>query len=137
MLAMEQSGKIIESRSYDTIYGPWHYFTADTHIDLENNNYIASNTLEGFDQYLKHYSEEEIISILIQTEDGLRLSRALEREQKEQNPKYEELCRRFLADCKDFSKDNIERRPITAIIQNNGTLEDAMEEVNRVLSLHL
>ena len=40
-------------------------------------------------------------------EDGLRLSRALDRERRQQNPKYAELCRRYLADEKDFSEKNL------------------------------
>ena len=33
--------------------------------------------------------------------------RALERERRQQTPKYAEMCRRFLADEEDFSEDNI------------------------------
>ncbi len=47
------------------------------------------------------------------------------------------MCRRFLADQKDFSRENIEKRKIDAIIKNNGTLEETLEKVNKVLSLHL
>ena len=46
ILDLERQGKIIEKRMYNTIYGPWYYFTPTTNIDLENNNYIGSNTLE-------------------------------------------------------------------------------------------
>lgn len=137
MKNLEEKGKIIEQRKYDTIFGPWYYFTTNTHIDLENHNYLALNTLVGLDQYLRYYKKEEIVSILIDVEDGLRLTRALEREKRQQNPKYDELCRRFLADSSDFSKENIEKRQITSIIENNDSPDVLMDNLNKVLSLHL
>ena len=45
--------------------------------------------------------------IYIEIDYGLRLSRALGRERKQSNPKYEEMCRRFLSDAKDFSEENL------------------------------
>lgn len=103
MLELEEQGKIIEKRKYDTIYGPWYYFTTSYNIDLENYNYIGDNTLEGLDQFVKFYGLENIISLLIKVDDGVRLQRALDREKREESPKYQELCRRFLADSRDFS----------------------------------
>ena len=50
-------------------------------------------------------------------EDGLRLSRALERERRQQNPKYAELCRRYLADEKDFSEENLSELSIAGRYQ--------------------
>ena len=35
--------------------------------------------------------------------DGIRLNRALVREQQQEQPRYAELCRRYLADEEDFS----------------------------------
>ena len=55
----------------------------------------------------------------------------------EENPKYQELCRRFLADSLDFSEENINKRPITSIINNNSSLDNTMEEVEKVLKLNL
>ena len=137
MLELERQGKIIEKREYATIYGPWYYFTTSTNIDLENNNYIGSNTLEGLDQFVKFYGDKNIISLLIKVDDGIRLQRALDREKKEFSPKYQELCRRFLADSIDFSEENSNKRQITSIIYNNSTLDNTMEEVEKVLKLNL
>ena len=37
---MKDAGKVIECRTYDTIYGPWSYFTADDgQIDLGSGSY--------------------------------------------------------------------------------------------------
>ena len=79
---------------------------------------------------------ENIISLLIKVDDGIRLQRALDREKMEESPKYQELCRRFLADSIDFSEENINKRPITSIINNN-SLDNTMEEVEKVLKLYL
>ena len=137
MLELEEQGKIIEKRKYDTIYGPWYYFTTSSSIDLENYNYIGSNTLEGLDQFVKFYGIENIISLLIKLDDGIRLQRALDREKREESPKYQELCRRFLADSLDFSKENINKRHITSIINNDSNLDNTIEEVEKVLKLYL
>lgn len=136
MLELEKNGKIIEKRTYETAYGPWYYFTTSSSIDLDNYNYVGSNTLEGLDQFVKFYGIENIISLLIKVDDGIRLQRALDREKMEESPKYQELCRRFLADSIDFSEENINKRPITSIINNN-SLDNTMEEVEKVLKLYL
>ncbi len=136
MLELEKDGKIIEKRTYKTAYGPWYYFTTSSSIDLDNYNYVGSNTLEGLDQFVKFYGMENIISLLIKVDDGIRLQRALDREKMEESPKYQELCRRFLADSIDFSEENINKRPITSIINNN-SLDNTMEEVEKVLKLYL
>ncbi len=137
MLELEEQGKIIEKRKYDTVYGPWYYFTTSSNIDLENYNYIGDNTLGGLDKFVKFYGIENIISLLIKVDDGIRLQRALDREKREENPKYQELCRRFLSDSLDFSEENINKRPITSIINNNSSLDNTMEEVEKVLKLNL
>ena len=51
-----------------------------------------------------YFGKENVIPIYIQVDDGVRLERALERERTQKEPKYAELCRRFLADEKDFRK---------------------------------
>ena len=137
MLELEKNGKIIEKRTYETAYGPWHYFTTSSSIDLDNYNYVGSNTLEGLDKFIKFYGIENIISLLVTIDDGIRLQRALDREKKEENPKYQELCRRFLADSIDFSEENINKRPITSIINNNCSIDNTMQEVEKVLKLNL
>lgn len=137
MSHLEKSGQIVECRKYNTIYGPWYYYTTTGNIDLDNNNYLGSNTLEGLTQYLKHYSVDDIVSVLFKVDDGIRLSRAIEREMSEEKPKYAEVCRRFLADCEDFSLENIKKLPITEIVDNNGCLEETVEKLEKVLKKNL
>lgn len=138
-LAYRESGKIIENRTYDTMHGKWSYFTVDEKIDLENNNYLTSNTLEGYDCFLRYYGAQNLLPLYFYVEDGLRLERALKREQKQQNPKYAELCRRFLADTKDFSLEHIRERKIEEEnwVNNSGSLEDSFKQIDKILSLKL
>ena len=62
-------------------------------------------------------------------DDGLRLSRALERERKQTEPKYAEMCRRFLADCEDFTEEKIAEAGIVRRFSNNSTPEDCFSEI--------
>ena len=59
MRKLEEEKQIIESRKYNTIYGPWYYFTTNNSMDLNTYNYVGLNTLEGYDQYLKYYDQKK------------------------------------------------------------------------------
>lgn len=110
---LKEQNKVIEHRSYDTVHGRWHYFTVnDGQIDLDKENYLMLGTLESYDQIQKYFGTERVVPIYIEVEDGMRLLRALKREMKQEDPKYAELCRRFLADDEDFSEDNINKHGI-------------------------
>lgn len=138
-IAMEQSKRIIETRSYDTVYGVWKYFTADDgQIDLESGKrYIVIGTLEAYDKFCSYFGKEHILPIYIEVDDGLRLTRAIHREMKQDNPKYDELCRRFLADSKDFSEENIIKSGITRRFFNNGEIDECIAEITEVISREL
>ena len=104
MKAMQQAGKIIEIRTYDTCLGRWHYFTADDeNIRMEETDYIMIGTIEAFLKIRDYYGKEKVVPIMIDLDDGIRLQRALDREKGQDQPKYSEMCRRFLADENDFS----------------------------------
>ncbi len=130
MEEMERAGKVIERRTYQTVFGPWYYFTADTEsIDLARWDYLALGTLESYGKVKNYYGEERVIPIYIEVEDGLRLERAIRREQKQAAPNYDEVCRRFLADQKDFSEENIQEAGILRRFANDGPREECMAEV--------
>ena len=129
--AFEEKGQIIELRAYNTVHGVWKYFTADDgQINLEKENYLVIGTLESYEQMKKYFGEDALLPIYVQVEDGIRLGRALERERRQQVPKYEELCRRFLADSQDFSEGNIARAGIEARFENV-ELESCVSEILR------
>lgn len=122
-------GKIIEQRSYDTVHGVWYYFTVnDGQIDLNHTNYIMIQTLEGYNQIRKYYGANQVVPIYIEVEDGERLQRALERERVQKEPKYAELCRRYLADTADFSEENIRALGIDKRYQNKN-MDDCITHI--------
>lgn len=127
--AMKDAGKVIECRTYDTIYGPWSYFTADDgQIDLGSCSYLMMGTLESYEGLCKYYGAEVMVPLYIHVEDGVRLQRALNRENTQKNPKYAEMCRRFLADEKDFSKERLDQCGIIKQYENTG-IEPCIEEI--------
>lgn len=100
---LREAGKIIEERMYPSVMGPWYYFTADDgQIDLEKQDYLGIGTLESYVKLKDYFGEQALVPLYVEVDDGLRLSRALERERGQKEPKYAEMCRRFLADCEDF-----------------------------------
>ena len=110
---LQQAGKVIELREYNTVHGIWKYFTADDGQFDREDHLIAIGTLESYVQLRKYFGDEKLVPIYIEVEDGLRLERALSRERQQREPKYEELCRRFLADAADFSVDKLNEAGIT------------------------
>lgn len=110
---LQRAGKVIELRAYNTVHGVWKYFTADDGQFDREDHLIAIGTLESYVQLRKYFGEEKLVPIYIEVEDGVRLERALAREKQQKVPKYEELCRRFLADAADFSEDKLKEAGIT------------------------
>lgn len=130
---MKEEKKIIEYRTYDTKCGLWIYFTADDgQIDLENHNYLVIGTLQSFDAMCQYYGKNKVVPVYLEVEDGKRLQRALDREKQEDNPKYAEMCRRFLADSDDFSEENLKKAGIKKRFLNEN-LETCMKEIETYL----
>ena len=130
----ETEGKIIERRDYNTMHGIWTYFTADDgQIDLENQDYLVIGTLESYQKIREYYGKDVVVPIYIEVEDGERLQRALNRERSQVNPKYEELCRRFLADAKDFAEENLKAAEIERRFVN-GDLEETEHQIKEFIN---
>ena len=128
----EEDGKIIEKRTYDTVYGQWKYATIDDgQINLDENDYLMIGTLESYIKTKEYYGNENLIPLYIEVEDKERLMRAIVREQQD-HPGYEEVCRRFLADQKDFSEDNLKKAGITRRYQNDDKVR-CKEEIVEVI----
>ena len=125
---MKSEGKVIEERIYNTIHGEWIYFTSRDSIDLEKGNCIGIGTLESYVKIKEHFGEA-VVPIYIEVEDGLRLARAVERERLQTNPKYAELCRRFLADSSDFSEEKLKEAGISRRFSNEGKIEECIDEI--------
>ena len=116
---IKASGRIIEERVYNTMHGLWRYFTAeDENLRLDEASYIMIGVLSSYVSIRDYYGEDKVVPIYIEVDDGIRLERALKREQKPENGKYAEMCRRFLADAEDFSEDKIREAKIVKRFEN-------------------
>ncbi|MGN0158865.1 MAG: guanylate kinase [Brotaphodocola sp.] len=127
--AFRDTGKLIEIRTYQTVYGPWSYATVDDgNVDLDHENYLMIGTLESYQKLRNYFGKSAMEPIYITVDDGVRLERALVRERMQKEPKYEELCRRFLADQIDFSEDNLKACGIEKAYQNEN-LDVCVEKI--------
>lgn len=136
--SLQQTGKIIEMRRYQTVHGVWYYGTVDDgQIDLDSGNYLLIATLEGIGN-LKRVFGRAAVPIYIEVDDGERLARALRRERRSRRPDYAEMCRRYLADEKDFSEEKLAACGIEYRCRNQ-ELEKCVQEISgeirRILSL--
>ena len=132
-----RNGKLIEARTYQTVYGPWTYFTADDgQVSVGNDSYLGIGTLESYMRLREYYGNEVIWPVYIEVEDGERLERALAREKTQEVPKYEEMCRRFLADQNDFSEENILKAGIWKRFRNHN-LDECVKEIVNLSLIHI
>ena len=131
----EESGRLIEKRTYRTVYGDWHYFSAaDPGLNTDTDNYIYIGTLESFVPLRDYYGKDVVIPLYIQVEDGERLLRAIARERQQQEPKYAEMCRRFLTDSEDFSEEHIKAAGIEKRFDNID-LDTCLEEIRAYITV--
>lgn len=132
----ERQGKLIEIRTYHTVLGPWSYATVDDgQIDLGSSSYLVIGTLESYGKMREYFGSDVMVPLYIHVDDGVRLMRALARERKQKEPNYAELCRRYLADDADFSKENLEQYKIGRYFENHN-LEECLREINEVIFLY-
>ena len=116
---IEETGRLIEKRTYHTVCGDWHYFSAaGPEPDTGKENYLYIGTLESFIPLRDHYGKDRVIPLYIEVEDGERLMRAIVRERQQKEPGFAEMCRRFLTDARDFSEENIEQAGIKKRFDN-------------------
>ena len=105
---LRNEGKVIEERCFNTIDGPWYYFTVnDGSMDLSEADYICINTLAGYNQVKSYIGEDKVRPVYIEVSDVELIKRAIRREEKQKQPNVAEICRRFLADNADFCEENL------------------------------
>ena len=96
---LRKEGKVIEERCFNTIDGPWYYFTVnDGSMDLSKADY---------NQVKSYFGEDKVRPIYIEVSDVELIKRAIRREEKQKHPNVAEICRRFLSDNADFSEENL------------------------------
>jgi len=128
--ALLEQGLVIEHRAYHTVHGLWRYFTVkDAQLDLDRNSYLLIATLEAYNSMVAYFGREKVVPIMISLDDGVRLERALARERQQDKPRYEEMCRRFLADSADYAQEKIEAAGITRSFENV-SVEECKEEIS-------
>ena len=133
---MQSAGQIIEARTYQVVGGEWHYFTADDgQIDLEKADSLMIGTLEAYCSIRQYFGAARVVPLYIDVDDNARFLRAFARERAQKKPNYPEMCRRYLADLKDFSEEKlascgIERRYV------NEDLEKCCAEITHDMDLY-
>jgi len=127
LLELEKNGKVIEKRQYNTMQGIWSYFTLEFDLSA-NKDYILITTLEGAHSITKHYGEDKVCVVYLKIDDKERLLRCIERESRQENPDYSEVCRRFIADQKDFSAEKINAFSNLHYIDSSKSIEDCLKQ---------
>ena len=133
----KNSGKIVELRTYETVMGPWSYFTMDDgQFDIHGEgDCLMIGTLESYEKMCWYYGNGALVPVYIEVPDGIRLLRAVKREGKQKNPNYREVCRRYLADEDDFSEELLSRLRIGKRFSNTD-LEACLEEILKEMESH-
>lgn len=131
---MLEAGEILEIRLYNTMYGPWWYFTADDgQIDLSAGDYMMITTLGGYENLCRCFGAENVVPIYTDIDNYTRLHRAVERENKQKVPNFSEVCRRYLADEEDFRESELVRLGVTKRFINDD-LDRCLEEISAWIS---
>lgn len=130
---MEREGKVIERRTYDTIHGPWNYFTASTNIS-NVKDYIIITTQKALEHFFSFFGKERIHVIYLLLNDKIRLERCIARESQQINPNYSEVCRRFLADEEDFDEDAIKNYQHYTIVDTANDLNIYTNEIKKIIT---
>ena len=94
-------------------------------------------TLESYCYIRDYFGKEKVEPILIDVDAKIRLERAMKREERQEHPKYDEMCRRFLADEEDFSEDKIKEASIEKRFYNNAEIQDCIGEISRYIAEHI
>lgn len=119
LAARRREGHLIESRTYQTVLGPWTYATVDDgSMDVEHASYLMIGTLESFLHVQAYFPEGTVVPVYLWIDGGERLIRAARREQKQEHPNYREVCRRYLADEDDFAEEKLMAAGITVRFEN-------------------
>lgn len=127
LAALEAEGRIIEKREYHTTQGLWVYFTMKFDLDADKT-YVLISTLEGAERLQAHYGADRVSVVFLRLDPRVRLLRSIEREAHQKHPDYAEICRRFLADEKDFAPEKIARLANLFYIDTDRTVADSLAQ---------
>lgn len=134
--ALRLAGKMIEERSYQTMHGVWRYATVDDgRVNFSKGHYLMIATPEALSGLRTHFGRNAVVPLYLEVEDGLRLRRMIRREGRRESPDYAEVCRRFLADERDFADVELARQNITVRVPNR-RLRDCLLRIQVVLAAY-
>ena len=130
---LENEGKVVEYRCYHTCHGDWYYYTVDDgEIDFSDKDYLIIGTLESYNKTKEYFGDSVVVPLYVDLDDGERLMRALSRERSQEEPKYKEMCRRFIADSEDFCEEKIAEAGITKRFYNED-LQQCLQEIREYM----
>lgn len=126
---LRKSGRVIESRTYQTAAGPWSYATVKSEGFMpEKWHYLMIGTLESYEALQNYFGRDKLAPLYIAVEDRERLRRSADRESAQERPDYKEVCRRYLADEADFAPDRLSAAGIEKVFFNR-ELETCVKEI--------
>ena len=128
---LEDRGLVLEKREYNTAHGIWKYFTCYIPIE-KDKDYILITTPEGVLSMFGVYGHFGVIPIYLFCPDRERMERLIRREAVKETPDFHEMCRRYLADEKDFSKEKLEKVIGRRTISTADGVEKAVEAFDRI-----
>lgn len=129
--------QVVEMKKFETQNSNCYFLTSSKDIDLDNNNYLGINNLNGLDQYVEYYGKDLIIPIFIRSDRGTRLQLLLNHEREDLIPNYAKMCQEYLDDASMFSEENIAKRNIIDIVDNNDDIEDMVLQTKIILAKRL
>ena len=127
---IKKNNGFVETRTYNTNKGIWKYGTAKENIleVLEKGTIpvITSGTPEMYRNIIGILNDMgiEVIVCFLKVDEKELLTRAMNREMTRENPDYVEMCRRFIADSKDYNEENIAMFPKNAFYEEKTTEEN-------------
>ena len=95
---------IVSEKCVDTVRGRQLYIQTVPKNYKEKNYLVISGISEIIDEFYNKVGEKYVCPIGIDVNDRDLLIRSIYRESKNSNPKYKEVCRRFISDKEDFEK---------------------------------
>lgn len=137
MNSLKEAGLIAEHRQYDTVHGIWHYFTVDDNelVKRPDTGYAMIGTLEAYVSLKTYYGADIVVPIYVTVNDFERLRRAINREKRQANPNCEEVCRRYIADERDFSEQKLAQAGINKYYVNDNIKECVADICNDIKNI--
>lgn len=132
-----EKGLIIEDRSYQTVSGLARYFTVlDSQFqDLgPDQDLIVVASLVQCQSYRSYFGPERVVPLYLELDEKELLLRAIQKESMQENPRYHEVCRRFLSEIEEYSPEQKEKSGVTRVFVNRkGSISDTLTEIDSYL----